>query len=668
MKLRKHKVKRVWHNLSKVRYFIVILLVLFGFNQQVFAQETGEVEQEDFFEMSLEELGEIQIDVASRKESTVNEAPGVVTVITRDQIQKSGARDLIDILRLVPGFDVGYDTSGAYGVAIRGLWANEGKILVLMDGVPLIDEMYGTFQYGHHIPVDIIEQIEIMRGPGSAMYGESAELGVISIKTMEPQKENDIFVSTTYSRMEETFGRKTVTSFYGTKKDDFSLSVAAYYGRGNFTDRTSENYDYYGGNSVDLGESHNSLVTSPFFNIAAKWGNLSGRMIIDRYRVNSPWPTYSTYMTSFNSDIYQIKYELPLTDNLSITSQFLYKHQKPWNYPYVSDGSSQWQNKVTSDKYTTDVYLSWDLDGGHNIVIGGAYDEIKGKDKTGVGYIDKVSYDNSALYGEGFFKTPFGNLTMGARYVEHSYCGYKLVPRFALTNVFGNYHVKLLYSQSYRAASVMNIGYNEDIKPEHTTIYELEVGAKVSDSLSVTANAFDVEVQDPIVYSYSGSSNYTNFKRTGSRGIELAANYKKDIYDVGLTYSWYEAADNKVDEYTIPNEKDLLLGFPAHKVSLYASVNPAKDLFITPTVIYYSPKYAVTSYGSDYGYEKLGSSILTNISLLKRNAFDTKGLDLSFSIYNLFNENFDFVEPYLGWYAPIPGPSRSFIFTASYRF
>jgi outer membrane cobalamin receptor len=648
----------------KTRNLIVLGVVLFAalIVPQALAQEPEEVEPEELFEMSLEELMEVEVSVASRKEVSQRESPGIVTVITRDQIQKSGARDLIDILRLVPGFDVGFDTSGAYGVAIRGIWANEGKVLVLMDGVPLNDEMYSTFQYGHHIPVDIIERIEIMRGPGSVMYGESAELGVISIITMKPQKENDIFVSTTYSRMEETFGRKTVTSFYGTKKDDFSMSVAAHYGRGNFTDRTAENYDL-SGTSYDLGKNNNSQVRSPFFNIAASWGNLSVRSIIDRYSLNSPWPGAGMYRMRFHSDIYQFQYKWPVTDNLSITSQFLYKHQKPWNWFYNAWG----QNKLTSDKYTTDIYLSWDIEGGHNIVIGGAYDEIKGKDETGSEF-NKVSYDNSALYGEGFFKTPFGNLTMGARYVDHSHSGYKLVPRFALTNVFGNYHVKLLYSKAYRAASIMNIHYNEDIRPEETTIYELEVGAKLSESLSVSANAFDVEVEDPIIYSYSGSSYYTNFKRTGSRGIELAANYKKDIYDVGLTYSWYEAADNKVDEYEIPNEKDLLLGFPAHKVSLYASVNPAEDLFITPTVTYYSPRYAVTSYGSDFVYEKLGSSILTNISLLKRNAFNKKGLDLSFSIYNMFNEGYDFVEPYLGWYAPMPGPPRSFIFTVSYSY
>ncbi|MHC4720858.1 MAG: TonB-dependent receptor plug domain-containing protein, partial [Planctomycetota bacterium] len=175
-------------SLVRKSIFISTVLVLFSIGPKVLAQQQEPNDQAELFEMSLEELMEVEVSVASRKESTQRESPGIVTVITREEIQKSGARDLVDILRLVPGFHVGYDTVGAYGVAVRGIWANEGKVLVLMDGVELNDDMYGSFQYGHHIPVDIVERIEIMRGPGSAMYGESAELGVISIKTIAPEK------------------------------------------------------------------------------------------------------------------------------------------------------------------------------------------------------------------------------------------------------------------------------------------------------------------------------------------------------------------------------------------------------------------------------------------------------------------------------------------------
>jgi hypothetical protein len=83
---------------------------------------------------------------------------------------------------------------------------------------------------------------------------------------------------------------------------------------------------------------------------------------------------------------------------------------------------------------------------------------------------------------------------------------------------------------------------------------------------------------------------------------------------------------------------------------------------------YYSPRYAVTGYTTDYVYKRLDSQLLTNISLLCKNAFEVKGLDLSFSIYNIFDEEFDFVEPYLGWYGPVPGPSREFLFKLMYRF
>lgn len=660
------------NSLAQVCVLGLMLLTVPVFSTELFAQPQDSSQQENFFEMSIEELMKVRLDVASRKESTQRESPGVVTVITRDQIQKSGARDLVDILRLVPGFDVGFDTVGAYGVGIRGIWANEGKVLVLMDGVELNDEMYSTFQYGHHIPVDIIDRIEIMRGPGSAMYGGSAELGVIHIKTMSPQKKTDLLASATYSRMNQRSGRKSMTGFYGTKRDDVSFSVASYYERGNFTDQTSNNYDYYGGQPVDLGDGDNSRVRPSFLNIGLNWGNLSIRGIIDRYSLYSPWPGYSMYKMRFYSDIVEAKYKLPITDNLSVTSKFLYKHQKPWNYPTVTYSGGSDVIKLTSEKYAGEVCFSYDMVGGHNIVAGLEYDEVRGRDTTRSGWLEdgtnKKSYYNMAFFGEGFFKTPYGNLTVGGRYVDHNFSGTDFVPRVAFTKVIGPYHIKALFSEAYRTPSVMNIAYNTDIKAEKTTIYELEAGAKVSENLLVTANVFDVKIRDPIVYSYSGSSSYDNFEKTGSRGVECSAMYKKDTTDVTLTYSYYKARDNKVDEYSIPNHNGLLLGFPAHKLSLLASFSPYKNLFITPSLTYVSPRYAVTDYGADYIYKKLESRILTNISLLYKDAFNRKGLDLSFSIYNLFDEDYDFIEPYLGWYGPVPGPSRSFVFKLTYRF
>jgi outer membrane receptor for ferrienterochelin and colicin len=86
---------KIYLNEKPALAFALLMLIL-GLNGHVFAHN----HQEELFEMTIEELMDVEVSVASRKGLTVRQAPGIVTVITRDQIQKSGARDLIDILVL----------------------------------------------------------------------------------------------------------------------------------------------------------------------------------------------------------------------------------------------------------------------------------------------------------------------------------------------------------------------------------------------------------------------------------------------------------------------------------------------------------------------------------------------------------------------------------------
>jgi outer membrane cobalamin receptor len=652
--------------------FAAAITLLLG---SVFASPAEDAENEEFFEMSLEDLMSVDVSVASRKASTQNEAPGVVTVITGDEIRKSGARDLTDILALVPGFDVSYDTQGAFGVFVRGIWANEGKVLVLMDGLEMNDDMYGTFQFGHHIPVDIIERIEIMRGPGSVMYGESAELGVISITTISPKKESEGFISPTYSRTNKTFLRKEITAYYGMKKDDFSFSVAAHYGRGNFSDKVAENYDtaYYG-NSVDLGKNKNSFVESPFINVGLKKGNFSARYIQDRYALTSAWPYAgegAQYRMRYFSDLVEAKYDTPISDELSMTSKFTYKHQKPWS---TSDHVGVGTIHHTSQKYKGENYFSYDFGQGHNIVAGVSYEDTSGRNDDGMmamgGGKSNIHFYNAAVFAEALFKTAYGNLTLGGRQVKHNYSGSNFVPRAALTKQLGDYHVKAIYSKAYRNPHIRNIRYNQQVKAEETTIYEFELGKQMSKNWLVTANVFDMEINDPIIYTRFGDQYYTNFEKTGSRGIEISSLYKKGTSSLNLTYAYYRARENEVTEYAVPGDSKSLLGVANHKLTLLASFSPYKNMFVTPSMTYHSSKYRIDypSGGSDYSYEKVDPTLITNLSLLFKDLFDKEGMDLSFTVHNLFDEDIEYSQPYQEDYGMIPGPSRAFTLNFRYSF
>lgn len=124
---------------------------------------------EDVSELSLDDLLNAEVSVASTTKRSIRRSSAIVTLVSREQILNSGARDLVDVLRMVPGFDFHLDVQGSIGMSVRGNWAQEGKVLVLLDGIALSDLQYSTVQYAFRVPVEQIERIEIIRGPGSGI-------------------------------------------------------------------------------------------------------------------------------------------------------------------------------------------------------------------------------------------------------------------------------------------------------------------------------------------------------------------------------------------------------------------------------------------------------------------------------------------------------------------
>lgn len=149
--------------------------------------EPAENEHESLHSMSLEELMNVVVTVTNKSPSIARESSSIISVITRDEIQASGARDLIDVLRLIPGFDFGLDGWVPSGPSMRGIWGAEGRILMLWDGVEMNENSAGSLHIGNRYPVDQIKRVEIIRGPGSIMYGGYAEIAVISITSLQAE-------------------------------------------------------------------------------------------------------------------------------------------------------------------------------------------------------------------------------------------------------------------------------------------------------------------------------------------------------------------------------------------------------------------------------------------------------------------------------------------------
>ncbi|HEY1212877.1 MAG TPA: TonB-dependent receptor [Bryobacteraceae bacterium] len=141
----------------------------------------------DITELSLPDLLNTPISTASRFSQSSMEAPASVTVVTREQIQRSGYRTLADILRGVQGFYITYDRQYSY-VGVRG-FSNPGdyntRVLLMVDGHRLNDAIFEQAMVGTEftIDVDLIDHVEITRGPASSIYGTNAVFAVINVIT-----------------------------------------------------------------------------------------------------------------------------------------------------------------------------------------------------------------------------------------------------------------------------------------------------------------------------------------------------------------------------------------------------------------------------------------------------------------------------------------------------
>ena len=141
----------------------------------------------DLTNQSIEDLMNIQVTSVSRTEETLSRTAAAVFVISPEDIRRSGATNIPDLLRMVPGMDVSQINGNTWAISARGFngrFSNE--LLVLVDGRPVYTQTFvGVFWDVLDLPLEDIQRIEVIRGPGGSVWGANAVNGVINIITKE---------------------------------------------------------------------------------------------------------------------------------------------------------------------------------------------------------------------------------------------------------------------------------------------------------------------------------------------------------------------------------------------------------------------------------------------------------------------------------------------------
>lgn len=184
--------------------------------------------------LSLEELLQLELAAPSKQRQQAREAPGVASLVTREQIRQFGWTSLNDILFSQPGFfpsrDYERTVVGARG--LQGGW-NSNHLLMLVDGVPVNDSDTGGAYTWDITPLFMVRSVELIRGPGSALYGSSATHGVVAINTISAPRtlnENERLEVNSEARLRlGNLGTTSVEAVAATRSDHLSAVVGFQY-------------------------------------------------------------------------------------------------------------------------------------------------------------------------------------------------------------------------------------------------------------------------------------------------------------------------------------------------------------------------------------------------------------------------------------------------------
>src|SRR5688572_21087007 len=163
--------------------------------------------------MSFEELMNVEITSVSRTEENLRDAAAAVAVIGRDAIRRSGATTIPDALRLVPGLHVGQQTSNTWAMSARGFSSiTSEKLLVLSDTRSIYTPLFSGVMWDvQNYLLEDIERVEVIRGPGAALWGSNAVNGVINITTRSARDTHGTYLEAAAG----TFDRALVAARYG---------------------------------------------------------------------------------------------------------------------------------------------------------------------------------------------------------------------------------------------------------------------------------------------------------------------------------------------------------------------------------------------------------------------------------------------------------------------
>ncbi len=605
------------------------------------ASARGEEGGSHLLNLSLEELGSVKVDTvfaASKFSEKVTDAPSSVTIVTRDEIRRFGYRTLGEIVRSVRSFDVTYDREYSYTSA-RGynrLSDYGARTLLLVDGHRMNDPLYAAASVGTEalLDVDLIERVEFIRGPGSAIYGSNALLAVINVVTRSGADVDGVETSGSIGTFDAhtarfTLGKKFQNGF------EFFLSATTFESEGN----ARLFYKEY-----DAPETNRGLAVhrdgDRFWSVFGKMSygdfTLEGGYVTREKEV--PTGSFDAVFNRPNQDTdsrgyLELRYAHETAEGWKYAARAYYDDYDYKNIgPYPNaDGIG-----VTNNDSSRQHWWGAEASVGKEFHFLNGFRFTMGAELYRSMQLRTRNYDEVAplVFSDGNIEQQVAGiyldthtqltkqlgLAAGTRYDYYDTFGDTLNPRFGLIwKPWERTTLKLLYGQAFRAPDAQENKFG--LQPETVRTYEFVAEQYFGGHWRASASLFQNTISDLIDFA-DESPTLTNFGEARVRGGEIEFEGKWDRgWLVRASYSRQQACESDTGARLINSPEDMAkvqVGIPLHGDKLTANL---EGLFVGDRLTLLR--------------EKTGPTWLLNATLYSRELLPN--LELSASIYNLLD-------------------------------
>ncbi len=511
----------------------------------------------DIFELSLEELMQVEVTTASKSKQSSLIAPATIYVVTEQEIIENGYVELIDVIENIPGMGLVHSDFFSDG-GQRGVTGDFSKTLILMNGREMQNLIAAEAFITHQFATHNVKQIEIIQGPASALYGANALVGIINIITKNNSPD---FSGIEYKLELGTQNTQAHSIVFGTKNEKFRIS-----GSFRYFDTDSWDFSDFVNDSINFSEGFSNV--SRVKNI--KYKNQSFAMPLslkveyenfyiglEKYRIRSGKGLENVamdYISQFDYrdfNMYYAGYKHDFNEQISANLEIQYYNEKFWGQQYqfnasvfekmVAEGRNNnepltieeindnfmsvysQQNSSGSKRYQANVQLNYN--GNYFSLIGGytfnLYDLLGmaiSTDQTNP-LFDETRSDNNRMRLPFYrqtknsmflqFQKPFFNeklfLTLGGRFDYQEFYKEILTFRSGLVyKPFEKTYFKLLFGQAFREPTIFeqvafSINPNQNIKPIKINTYELSFNQTITSNIVFNCVFYKSLITDNII-------------------------------------------------------------------------------------------------------------------------------------------------------------------------